>query len=385
VALIVLSLAVLGLYFWRSPGSDDEGGNSLWPGQVLLLGGLLLVLGGIPFWVTGLPIQLDFPTNRFTVPSIPGAAFLLTGLIGLLDSHMRKWRFLPDLLVAILVAFSIGHQFQAANAFRRDWDQQTRFLQQLTGRIPALQRGTLLLANDLPSGYVSDNSITAPINWIYDPGYRGGSMPYLLYFPSVRLGTDLPGLEKGHQIVQDYLVAPYFGNTAGAVALYYNPPACLRVLDPRIDSLNATLPLQMREASKLTDLHRIVNSNQAVLPGGIIQPESASTWCSYYEQAALAAQAGDWNEVARLAEKAFALGDTPSDPAERFTYIEGYAHTGKWDRAVELTRDSALVTPLIHPSLCALWQRIHANTPDSAQKTAEEGSTLSLLDNCTIP
>jgi hypothetical protein len=383
-ALILLSMVLLGLYFWRSDHSDDEeSGVSHWPGQFLLIGGLILFLGGIPFWLTGLPIQLEFPTNRFIVPSIAGAVFLVTGLLGFLDHLKGSWRHLPDILVVILVAFSIGRQFQTANAYRRDWDQQTRFLQQLTERIPALQRGTLLLAGDLPSGYVSDNSITAPINWVYDPEYKGGALPYMLYYPSIRLGTSLPTLEKGQPIEQDYLVSTFFGNTAGAVSLYYNPPACLRVLDPQIDSINQTIPAILREAAKLTDQHRIVDSTQAILPSGIIKPESTPSWCSYYEQATLAAQTGNWEVVTRLAEKAFALGDTPSDPAERFPYIEGYAHTGNWGRALELTRDSASVTPLIHPSLCALWKRIDREVPASVGK-AESLAALKYIP-CVTP
>ncbi len=381
--VFLLAFILLGLYFWRSRvDAEEDSPKSKWPWQFLLIGILLLVFGSIPFWITGLPIQLGFPSNRFIISNIPGAAFILAALLGFLARLPGKWHHLADILLVILVAVSISWQFQVANGFRRDWDQQTRFFQQLTTRIPALQRGTLLLAGDLPSGYVSDNSITAPLNWIYEPDYRGGLLPYMLYFPSVRLGNSLAGLRKGVTVEEDYLVARYFGNTAAAIALYYNPPRCLRVLDPEIDGVDLSIPVQMRESARLSNPDRIINARQAVLPEGILQPSDLHTWCGYFEQAALAAQSGDWERVTRLAEKAFRLGDTPSDPAERFPYIEGYAHMGDFGRALELTRDSAVVTSLIHPSLCALWERIIKETPASAEKTAALSQLTSL--SCTF-
>jgi hypothetical protein len=384
--LILFSVILIGVFVWRSSQSDEGvSGASNWPSQFLLLGGLILVLGGIPFWLTGLPIQLGFPTNRFIIPSIPGVAFILAGLFGFLARLPGRWRRLPDILIVVLVAFSIGRQFQVANEFRRDWDLQKRFFQQLGQRIPALQRGTLLLAGDLPSGYVSDNSVTAPINWIYDPGYKRGALPYLLYYPSVRLGSVLPSLNKGVPIEQDYLVSSYFGNTAQAVSLYYAPPACLKVLDPQVDSVNQSLPVVMRSAARLSDRGRIINTKQATLAADIFGEEPSPSWCSYFEQADLAAQNRDWAQVVSLAEKAFALGDTPADPTERFPFIEGYAHTGDWSRALELTRDSADVTPLIHPSLCVLWKRIDSQTSQSQEKTDALGQISSILEECVFP
>ncbi len=383
VGLFLLALILLGLYFWRSGDSArEETSGSQWPWQFLLIGFLLLIFGSVPFWITGLPIQLGFPSNRFIIPSIPGAAFILAALFGFLARLLGKWRHLPEILLVFLVAASISRQFQIANGFRRDWDQQTRFFQQLTERIPALQRGTLLLSGDLPSGYVSDNSVTAPINWIYSPEYKSGSLPYLLSFPSIRLGNDLPALQKGVAIEEDYLVAKYFGNTSGAVALYYNPPACLRVLDPEIDRFNLSIPVLMRETASLSNLERIVDAQQAVFPATILEPGDKDSWCAFYQQAALAAQNGEWERVTSLAEKAFALGDTPTDPAERFPFIEGYAHTGDWSRALELTKDSAAVTNLIHPSLCALWRRIENETPTSVERTTMLAGLDSLL--CTF-
>ena len=72
--------------------------------------------------------------------------------------------------------------------------------------------------------------------------------------------------------------------------------------------------------------------------------------------------------MAELGDQAFEQSDYPNDPAERLPFIEGYAHTGNWDRALDLTRQSRQVTPVMAPVLCSLWQRIAADTPASAEK-----------------
>ncbi len=87
------------------------------------------------------------------------------------------------------------------------------------------------------------------------------------------------------------------GTPAAAIALYYNPPGCLRVLDPEIDGFNLSIPVLMRESARLSNLERIVNAQQAVLPGNILEPGDKDSWCVFFEEAALAAQSGDWERV----------------------------------------------------------------------------------------
>jgi hypothetical protein len=74
--------------------------------------------------------------------------------------------------------------------------------------------------------------------------------------------------------------------------------------------------------------------------------------------------------VADLGDQAFALGDYPNDPMERLPFIEGYAHTGRWERALELTREAGDITPLMQPVLCRLWQRIEAQTEPTPEQQA---------------
>ena len=97
-------------------------------------------------------------------------------------------------------------------------------------------------------------------------------------------------------------------------------------------------------------------------------PEPEHNFCYYFEKADLARQFKDWSSVVALAEAALQL-EHPDNPAEQMVFIEGYAHVGEWDRAVELSeRANDVSEELVGPMLCRLWKRIGAETSDSLER-----------------
>ncbi|HQX01013.1 MAG TPA: hypothetical protein PLQ94_02810, partial [Anaerolineales bacterium] len=101
-------------------------------------------------------------------------------------------------------------------------------------------------------------------------------------------------------------------------------------------------------------------------------------WCYYFTKAELARQQNDWEQVVQLGNKAFALNDYPNDPTERFVFIEGYAHDGNWEKAMELSQVSYKVSKsFVGPPLCKLWNRIERET----EKTQEQKVTLDIVQN----
>jgi hypothetical protein len=329
------------------------------------LGLLTCLLAGWPFWLIQIGPGLNFPADRFTLPFMLGVSLALAGLLGIIPA--RWW--LKLALLAVLVGMAVGLHFQVSNVYRRDWEIQTRFFWQLAWRAPGLLPGTALLVNELPTTYYTDNSLTAPLNWIYGPPQASQQMGYLPLYPA-RLGGSLPAFATGLPLEVDYLAAKFQGSTSQVVALYYAPPACLRVLDPSLDVENDMLPWIMQHAALLSNTSRISPEEQAALPPQLYSPEPEHGWCYYFEQADLARQQGDWEQVAALAERAFALGEYPNDPAERMPFIEGYAHVGQWELALEQTGKAHSVSPLMEPALCGLWQRIAQDTPASLAQAA---------------
>ena len=61
-------------------------------------------------------------------------------------------------------------------------------------------------------------------------------MDYALFYPTSRVGGTLPSLEAGLPIEYDFIAEVFSGSTSQVLAFYFQPPGCLRLLDPEIDS-----------------------------------------------------------------------------------------------------------------------------------------------------
>jgi hypothetical protein len=373
--LVLISTTLLALYLLvrgrLKPGEHTP------VRQVLLLGLAAWLLAGGSFWMVGIEPQLHFSADRFTMPFMLGSSLLVVALTLLLDSRPR----LQYGLLALLVAFSIGKQFETNVAYIRDWDVHQELFWQLSWRIPALEENTAIVSNDLPVTYFSDNSLSGPLNWIYA---RPGEMDYILYFISVRLNRGLTELEPGLPIEQNYLAKTFYGNTSRMVVIDYSPPGCVRVLDPEIDPANRLLVPLLRDASVLSNTFLIQQENAVTLPASLFPREPAHGWCYYFQKAELARQFGDWVKVAEVGDIAFNLNDHPNDPVERFVFIEGYAHTGDWERAVRLSRDTYRISKdYLGSLLCRLWERIETETgSDSSEERREALSEVQTMLAC---
>ncbi len=365
---VIAGAVGVALFSWITGAGNGSGTQRKTPLIWILSGLAAMLLSGIPFWLTRLPIRLEFPNDRFTLPFALGVSLALVGLLELLPP--RRW--LQPVIVSLLVGLAIGVQFQNANLYRRDWTLVRSFFWQLTWRAPALEPDTLLLSFASPVAHSSDNSMTAPLNWTYAPGLADWQMPYLYFFIDVRLGKSLPALAPGLPISEDYLAASFGGNTTDTIVLDYAPPGCLRILHPGYDAGIPLLPPLTRDALPLSNLDRITPGDgpAARPPDFLFGPEPEHRWCFYFEKAELARQLGDWAEVARLGDKAFALGDYPNEATERVVFLEGYARTGKLEKARKLSDQTIAVTPLAGAMLCQTWARIEQAADWAAEELA---------------
>lgn len=361
-------------------------GRHAWAWQPLAVGLVALFIAGGPFWLTDLKVGLVFPNDRFTLPFMLGASLVVAALLALLP--LPGW--VKAGLLGIGLGFAIGTQYQYAIDYNRDWSVQRSMFWQMTWRMPGIQPGTALLSNELPVTHYTDNSLTAPLNWTFDPRNDPREMEYALLYPTLRKEDMLSNLQQNQPIYLNYLAAEFRGSTAQMVAFYYNPPGCLRVLDPDVDIYNWMVPEYLREGLALSSTAPILVAPQPGKtlpqpPASVFGPEISRGWCYYFERADLARQSADWQAVARLGDEAFAQSDYPNDPLERFPFIEGYAHAGNWKRALTLSRDSYAVSPVVmQPMLCRLWQRIEKQTaPDDDRD--QTLNTVRAEMSCLLP
>ena len=361
IALVTYGVVVAALFWKHARGQErTAGGEAFW---AMGLGIFILLVAGWPFWLTGVPVSLGYPANRATLSFMLGVSLLLAGALSLLPYRLDL------ILLAVFVALAAGRQFQWSNDFRRDWNAQKNLFWQMTWRAPGLQPGTIVMMNEELSFY-ADNSLGAALNWIYAPDNHTNQVDYVLFYPTNRLGGALASLKPGQPVKYDYLAGQFEGNTSKVVAFYYAPPGCLRLLDPEIDPYNRLIPddTLLREAAHLSTTAPVLAEQTARMPE-IYGPEPAHNWCYYFERSELARQTGDWEKVVDLGEQAFALDDYPNDPLERFVFVEGYAHVGEWEKALDYAQVSYKVSKnYVGPLLCKLWDRIDREVPASPEK-----------------
>jgi hypothetical protein len=331
------------------------------------LGMLAVFLAGWPFWLIRFQTSLAWPANRFTLPFMFGVSLILAGLISLVP-----WQSLRNILIVLLVGLAAGRQYLWADDYRHDWDAQKSLFWQLTWRAPGIKPDTLVLLNEGALDYYADNSLSSALNWIYAPDNHSQHIEYVLFYPTTRLRNALPELQKDIPIYFDYLAGEFNGNTSQTLAIYYDPPGCLRVLDPEIEGRNRLIreTSLMRFAAHISSPDLITKQMRARMPEVYApEPGHAKTWCYSFEKADLARQFGDWEEVVSIGETALKLDEQPHDPLELFVFIEGYAHVGKWQRAIELSREAQEVSEAeVQPVLCLLWERIETETAESPER-----------------
>lgn len=352
LVLLFSGILFTGIYLFAFRG--DLSNDRDFTRQAGWLGLAFWFLSGGSVWIIGIVPQFNFSIDRFMLPFLLGSSILLACLIALVKNPRMQM-----ILVALLVGFAGSRHFRLEEIYRSDWLTQQELFTQMSARIPALKEGTIILANDFPVTYYSDNSLTGPLNWIYSPP---GEMYAMLYFASIRVGKTLPSVEPGLAHELYYIGPTFYGNTDNILVVDFEPPGCFRVLDPEVEVDNRLLPPAVRDVARVSNQSVIQFEKQNQLPRQFYRGVE-SDWCGYFAQAELARQKKDWDEVIRIARLAFALNDTPNDPLERFVYIEGYSHAGEWEKAVELSRASYKVSKnYVGPLLCKLWERIERET-----------------------
>ena len=326
-----------------------------WGLDLILLGVFALLLAGIPFWATDLRIMLSFTRDRFTLGMMLGAALLLFGLIQMIT--WRGWQAI--ILVGLAVGAAAGFHYLTSLAFYKEWQAQKDFFWQLAWRVPGLQQGTAILTTEMPFPFDSDNSLTSPLNWIYAPDLNSLQLPYVYYDVESHRSRGLPELSPGMPINVKFRLIQFQGSLSQALLVIYRPPACLKVIEPEVDRYLPEKPRFFNEALTYSRPELILTdaANDAQPPARIFGPEPEHGWCYTFEKADLARQEGDWQEIARLGDQALGSGKKfyRRNAVELLPFILGYAHTGQWEKASQLSQEAYQAWENMRLMLCEAW------------------------------
>ena len=354
-ALVTGAFALSGFFFLFTAAHNESISKSF--PTILLSGISLFLLGAALIWVLDLPLRIEFAWDRMTIGLIPGVAMLI-GLAGGLIHLKSRW--MSVIVLSGLIAFAVGSHFVNGMGYKRDWENLQSLFQQLTWRIPALDEGTALLSSEPGVMYYSDNSLTSPLNLTYSDVTNSKDLEHFFFYSDVRLGLALPDLSKNIPISQGYRSFMFNGNTSKMIAIQFDPPACMKVMDRvfsnSITNLNLT-DLQTEEL-RLTDLRFVLPNPQNQPPSFIVENFDKESWCYFFQKADLARQLGKYEEIASLGDRALDSGFRPREASEWLPFLEGYSWLGQWDRVELVLGEIFSINPKYQNGVCYTMRRI---------------------------
>lgn len=380
LGLIILSFIGLAFYFRHLQSTNLENNREdSWAAQAIMLGLVGIIGGRIPSWLAGLPVVLRFDWDRLFISLLLGISLLTAGLIDyLIQDGYRK-----ELFMSLLIALAIGMQFQQANTFRRDWQNQKNFFWQLSWRAPALKPGTVLLTDQLPLQYVADLQLSAPLNLMYKPD--GSSFSYMLLYAKNRLGGPLlPKLAPDLPIDGGYRTVSFKSMTSNIVMIYQPSDGCLQVIDPNyiVPNTFSDLSPNLNNNLNLSNINQVEKNPNGADPKQFFGSEPAHTWCYFFEKAELARQFGDWKELIHNYELATSAGYSALLPSENLVFIEAFARSGNAKKASQLTNATIKQDEKLCKALVSTWGRAAQESPAISAEAPTQISTLNDLPDC---
>ena len=385
--LLAAGVAALTVFFLdrlQLSESSQAEPSQAWAKQAAIIGLFSLFIAGWPFWATGWQIGLEFPWDRFNLAMNFGASLMLVGLLSLL---LRR-RLLTIIALGVIIGISSASAYHLANLYRQDWELMKQFFWQMSWRVPGIEPNTILLTNRPPFTYSTDNSLTAPLNWLYAPDLHGNTLPYLFYDVASHSPEMWNSIDPAKPLVQQYRMLNFDGSFGQAISIFYKPPNCVKVMDPIIDRDLPGKPLFITAGAQFSRPDLIVTDPTvpASPPVELFGQEPTHGWCYDFEKAELARQTGDWARVAEIGDQALAISPkmTEANVLEWMPYIEGYAHVGQLSKAEQLSQKVYQVHPKMRRTLCSLWGRAQNETPASPEKDRAVANQMKSL-NCSAP
>jgi hypothetical protein len=344
----------------------------------LLFALLAFILGLAPAYAANfiLHTKLEPWNGRFALAAMPGAAMILAVAFERLVTSPQARR----VAFAVLVGLLIGFHNRVAFDFKNAWEKQVTLYEQLTWRAPYIEPGTAIITDQEILGYMGDYPTSFALNTIYDTKSLRPS-PYWFFAMSENIGTDPASLIEGMSLEAQKYASTFVGNSKDSLIIDFEPEKnqCLWILRPE-DAAYRPLVAQLKAAAPVSNLSRIQDKHDTIPTlFETIVPQDQGTWCFHYQRADLARQLGDWEQVIFFWDLAQNGGYTPGHGFEYIPFIQAYAHTGNWNQAFALTKQSNRTSESMRTILCPMWEELTKSTSPSPERESAFSDAKNLL------
>ena len=381
-ALVVVIIGVFLVYYSKKEQGRIEESNA-WIRQFLWFGALAVILGAAPAWAIGKNVNdSGIASDRYGIASMIGASLFLVGLV---FSLFKPTRGRIGLFFALIMAFATGSNIRIANDYRWSAIYQARFYNQLVWRAPSIEPNTAILgANELfpkmgvyPTAYA--------INTLYPAVNPQPELNYWFFTIDKYFADQFEDLNKGMPITTKKWYTTFSSHSSDNLVIHwsYALSSCVWVLDTN-DINNPYVSSSAKQILGTSDKSRITEKVTAGYPStDIFGPELEHGWCYYFEKADLAKQMQDWQKIVELYQQT-ELEGLDSEMGPEFTpFIFGYAMTGDYDKAMQLTYKAKNLKEKMFekmdPYLCDQWQAIYEMAPASGELDAAYKAEMEYL------
>ncbi len=363
LAILFLSVVTFAGFFVYLNGLHTEREEASASAQMGILGLIGLLLGPIPAWVTHQPLYDTNPlwNSRLGMASMLGAAMLVTWLV---ESVIRtpKQRIIT---YALLLGLATGFLLRWENLYRNAWAREKDFLNQLAWRAPGLGGGTAFVSEGELLSLMGDYPTAFAINMIYDQSDKD-ERALAWYFPSYGNDTTAEKIADGSELTERKFSTRFTGEGDQILPLWYDPAVspCLHILTPE-DSESRLFSDFLRFAARRSDpglISPVKKINETIFDQALGLPPN---WCTYYQQAELAAQNKDWGKVLDQYRAAEEAALAPTYGAEIIPFIRASLAVGSTVEASQLTETAAGMTntQALRLSLCRTWEQSGISLP----------------------
>jgi hypothetical protein len=342
VIAVITVVLILFVLTKLNGGDEQEESQSLSFSQEALLMGFLSAAAGL------LPIAMvnrdvSFPAfSRYSLVSSVGVSIFIVALLTHLNGRILRGTIAA---VLILIAMLTHHANSVKHA--QETALVRSFWWQVSWRVPQFEPRTTLIGSYPSAATEEDYFIWGPANLIFYPEKQNDENIQPVLFASVlNKGTVAKVLTRERQkydIRKNIVTYPNHRN----ILILTQPTSnsCVHIInglqpefsERELDSIRVIGPYSEIE-------HVLADEAPHTPPTVIFGPEPTHDWCYYYEKADLARQHGDWEEVLRLGDEAFAKGYFPGDGIEWMPFLQAYAQAAD----VKLLTDLAPVITSDH-------------------------------------
>lgn len=294
--------------------------------EMALLGGVAIIFALFPVVAVGRDVRWESGFDKYTLQATAGVALFIVGALSALTRPRHVW-----VIYAVLIGVSIATHTGNAIQWATFWEDQSDLWWQVSWRAPGIKDETVLLVEMPGKDYFEAYEVWGPANRIYNPGVETIQISAEVFssqtLEKIRTGqTEVRGVRSVFDLERNFHKSLILSRPDRA--------SCWHALDgddPVFPKNTSPLLYAAVRRSKIDQIDPV--ALPIAPPGHIFGSEPEHDWCYYFQKASLAAQLGDWQGAADLADQALSADLKPLDRSEWMPFLRGYVMVGRQDDA----------------------------------------------------